>query len=296
MPERRILFCRSGGGLPGLDIHVGIWQALSINGVVATHCHGTSAGAIVSAMDSAGWSSLQAAKTVQQYTAENLIDWRWLWRTRSLFIANVARGKAMLRELDRLLPSQWEDYHKPLSTWTVQAGSCLKINSFRDTIAHSPEEAVAMSARIPAVFPPIQGVDRRWYIDGGLRNNLPLPPDWREYDEVWLLIASGLPSNTEPASTVLGNALRVFRTLMADQILDVLEQVEGAPNVHVIWPKLRTPSILEFDHSLIAQARNEAIAQIKAAIIPVPFSSASSAPCLGVAYGEARPSARTLSL
>lgn len=260
--QQRILFCRSGGGLPGLDIHAGIWAALHDCGIHADACHGTSAGAVISSMDSAGYSAPDAVKIVRTYVSDQLIDWRWAWRSRSLFIANVAAGKAMLRELEKILPSNWDDYQKPLSTWTVQAGSCLKINSFRPSIAKAPEQAVAMSARIPAVFPPIQGVDRRYYVDGGLRNNVPLPANWQEWDQVYILIATGAPEPTEPAHTVLGNALRAFRTLMADQILDVLEQVEGARNVRVIWPRVVTPSMLEFDHKLIDQAYYEARRQI----------------------------------
>ena len=260
--NKGVLFCRSGGGLPGLDIHVGIWIALAERGIAANACHGTSAGAVVSAMDAAGYQPCDADEVVRGYTSDELIDWRWAWRTRALFIANVAKGKAMLRELQRLLPSHWADYRKPVSTWTVQSGSCLKINSFRESLARSPEEAVAMSACIPAVFPPLRGMDGRYYIDGGLRNNVPLPADWQEWREVWLLIATGAPESTEPAGTVLGNALRAFRTLMADQILDVLEQVEGAPNVHVIWPRIKTPSMLEFDHRLISAAYAAAAVQV----------------------------------
>lgn len=32
------LYVRSGGGLPGLDIHAGIWLALESAGIRATHC------------------------------------------------------------------------------------------------------------------------------------------------------------------------------------------------------------------------------------------------------------------
>lgn len=260
--EPRILFCRSGGGLPGIDIHVGIWLALYNTGIHATVCHGTSAGAIVSALDSADWHPKDAQMLVESLTTDDVIDWRTMWKLRIAMLSNVCSGDAVIEKLNEFFPKKWTDYKKPISTWATQAGTSRRINTFRDTIARSPIEAVAMSSRIPAVFPPIKGVDGLFYVDGGMRANLPLPPDWRDYDEVWLLIATGAPACTEPSSTVLGNALRAFRHLMADQILDVLEEVDGAKNVRIIWPKFDETSVLEFDHSLIQKAHEATCQQL----------------------------------
>ena len=263
MEARRILFCRSGGGLPGIDIHVGIWAALHSCGVHATHCHGTSAGAIVSALDAAEWGPKAAEDLVMGFRSEDVVDYRTLWKLRAAFLANICSGDDVLKVLTKHLPATWEAYDKPLACWATQAGTSRRINAFRPTIAHSPAAAVAMSSRIPAVFPPIKGVDGLFYVDGGMRHNLPLPADWQSYDEVWLLIASGAPGDTQPANTTLGNLLRVFRHLMADQILDVLEEVQDAKNVRVVWPRLQTPSMLEFDHGLIDKAYAEALRQIQ---------------------------------
>lgn len=264
MSDRRILFCRSGGGLPGIDIHIGMWRALEASGIRATVCHGTSAGAIVSVLDSAEWDAHSAENLVTGFKDDDVLDWRWLWELRAGWLANVCEGHSVLRTLDNWLPRTFDALQKPCSTWTVQAGTSRLINAMRPTIASCPAQAVAMSSRIPAVFPPIMGVDGLLYIDGGVRHNLPLPPDWRDYDDVYLLIATGAPENTEPAGTVLGNLLRVFRHLMADQILDVLDEVSGAPNVHVIWPKMKT-DILRFDHSLIDLAYATSLEQMKGA-------------------------------
>jgi predicted acylesterase/phospholipase RssA len=268
MDSRRILFCRSGGGLPGLDIHIGIWAALHSCGVHATHCHGTSAGAIISALDSAEWSHKAAEELIRSFASDDVVDHRTLWRLRAAFLANICSGDAVLDLLHKHLPVTWAAYDKPLSCWATQAGTSRRINAFRPTIAHDPAEAIAMSSRIPAVFPPIEGVDGLYYVDGGMRHNLPLPADWQSYDEVWLLIASGAPGDTQPANTTIGNLLRVFRHLMADQILDVLEEVQDAKNVRVVWPRLPTPSMLEFDHGLIDKAYTEALRQIQFPVAP----------------------------
>lgn len=256
---KRVLFCRSGGGLPGLDIHAGIWQALAARGIVATACHGTSAGAIVSALDAAERDAQSVVSLVKALSSKDVVDYRFAWRTRSGFLANICHGQAMLKVLSRCLPSTFPALAKPIAAWATQANTSRRINVFRPTIAQSPAEACAMSASIPAIFPPIRGVDGLQYVDGGMRFNLPLPADWHAYDEVWLLIATGTPSPTDPAGTTLGNILRVFRHLMADQILDVLDQTHGAPTCRVIWPQLKTPGMLDFDHALIDQARVETL-------------------------------------
>lgn len=264
MSARRICFCRSGGGLPGLDIHAGIWQALNASGIHATACHGTSAGAIISALDAAEWDSHSTEMLIRSFCNDDVIDYRFLWELRIGWMANICSGDAVLRRLDGIMPRTFDALTKPCSAWATQAETSRLINAMRPTIATCPAQAVAMSSRIPAVFPPIIGVDGLPYVDGGMRNNLPLPADWRDYDDVYLLIASGAPSDTDPAGTVLGNLLDVFHHLMADQILDVLDEVQGASNVHVIWPRLETPSMLCFDHNLIDLAFTETLKQLAA--------------------------------
>jgi len=256
---KRVLFCRSGGGLPGLDIHAGIWQALAARGIHATAIHGTSAGAIISAFDAAEWDATATAALLKSLSSRDVVDYRFAWRTRSGFLANICSGAAMRQTLGKHLPATFEACAKPVAAWATQANTSRRINVFRPTIARSPAEACAMSASIPAIFPPIRGSDGLQYVDGGMRFNLPLPADWPSYDEVWLLIATGIPSPTDPAGTTLGNILRVFRHLMADQILDVLDQTHGAPTCRVIWPQLKTPGMLDFDHTLIDQARAETL-------------------------------------
>jgi len=270
--DRRILFCRSGGGLPGIEIHLGCWLALEHCGIHATHLQGTSAGAIVSAFDSSEWHPGDAEHLVRSLHVDDVVDYRAAWKLRAAFLANICSGEKISSVLRSYLPETWGAYTKPLAAWATQAGTSRRINVFRDTIAHCPVEAVEMSSRIPAVFPPIRGSDGLYYVDGGMRHNLPLPADWQNYDEVWLIIASGAPSNTDPGRTVLGNLLRVFRHLMADQILDVLEEVNGAPNVHILWPRIETPSMLEFSdsHELIERSYAEAMAQICQPPIIVP--------------------------
>jgi len=250
--DKRILFCRSGGGLGGLDVHIGMWLALEACGIRATHLHGTSAGAIVSTLDAAEWDAHSAETLIRGYTEADVIDYRWMWELRAGFLANVCSGDAVVRTLGDVMPRTFDALEKPCACWTTQAGTSRLINAMRPTIASCPAQACAMSSRIPAIFPPVIGVDGLPYIDGGVRHNLPLPPDWRDYDEVYLLVATGAPSNTYPAGTVLGNILRVFRHLMADQILDVLDEVQGAPHVHIIWPKVDT-DMLKFNHDLINQ-------------------------------------------
>jgi len=262
MSDRRILFCRSGGGLPGLDIHIGMWLALESLGIRATECDGTSAGGIISLMDASDYDAGCAESIVRGMSDDDVIDYRFLWELRVGLMANICSGDAVLAKLNEIMPATFDALKKPCRAWSMQLDTSQRINTMRPTIARNPAEAVAMSSRIPAVFPPIIGLDGKPYGDGGMGFNLPLPPNWRDFDDVYLLIATGAPDDTDPAETVLGNLLCVYRHLMASQILDVLDEVAGAKNVHVIWPRLTTPSMLSFDHALIEEARDLTLAQL----------------------------------
>jgi len=248
-----VLFCRSGGGLPGLDIHAGITTALEAAGIRADVVHGTSAGAIISAMDSCGMSAAEISRAVQQFESNDVIDYRFLWRIRAGWLSHIVRGSAMRQAMCDTLPHTWSAYCKPISVWATQADTSRRINAWR--IAQSPIDALMMSAAIPAVFPPVPGGDGHHYVDGGVRCNLPLPADWQAYREVWLLIATGAPDKTAPSRSTLGNLLRIYRHLMADQILDVLDATDGAPSVRVVWPRMTTFGTLKFDHDMILGAR-----------------------------------------
>lgn len=257
------LFVRSGGGFPGLDIHAGIWMALDDAGIRPTACHGTSAGALTSAMQAAGHDAARNASILSALCDSDVRDEVFAWHVRAPWIDYWLSHKPIAAILDRLLPSSWSSMSIPFCAWATDIETGRAANVARPDVAPTPARAALASMSLCGVFPAVDMLDGRSYVDGGPRRNLPLPGDWRGYDEVWLLIASGRPSSYRRRHGILTHLLRNVQFLMLDQVADILELTAGAPNVHVIWPSVQiTRGMLHFDHRLIGEARRQTAAKI----------------------------------
>ena len=258
--EKKILFVRSGGGMPGLDIHAGINLALYKNGIRATHNAGCSAGAIIAALDSYGFSPVGIATLIRNLTDDEVLKERFAWKARALWVDYFLEHEPIFTLLERLLPASFNELVKPLH---VAATRCR--DGYKATFGSSVSlrHAVLASMSIHGVFPTVS-IDDELYCDGGVRNNLPLPRDWETYDEVWLLIATP-PTSYRQRSGILARLMLNIAWLMRDQIEDVIEQTSGNPKVKVIWPNVgKFSAMLRFDHDLINLAKMEADKQIKA--------------------------------
>ncbi len=237
--------------MPGLDIHAGIWRALEDSGIRATACIGTSAGALVSAMDASGWTAAQAEAFLQAQSDDAMRSERFAWKLRIPWLDSWLKHEPIRALLDAHLPGQFSDLEKPLRVCCtgVADGSRMTFSA----ACGNPwlREAVLASMSISGVFPwvPIGG---EWYADGGARANLPLPDDWHTWDEVWLLIATRPTFYRKRNRGLLSRLMLNVDWLMADQIYDVLNVVAGDARVRVIWPQCGdTSGTLHFDHRLI---------------------------------------------
>jgi NTE family protein len=252
--------------MPGLDIHAGIWLALEEAGIVPTDLAGTSAGAIVSALQAAGHNAPFSAATVRGLTDSSVRAEVPLWKFRIPWLDHFLDNRPILALLDSLLPPTFDALTLRFSAWATRLDTGQSVNVARPGISPSPARAALASMSICGVFPSVLLADGHAYVDGGVRRNLPLPANWRGFDEVWLLIAAGSPSDYQRRPGILTNLVRNVHYLMQDQIADVLEEVCGTPSVRVIWPSVRaTRGVLHFDHDLIEQAYVDAKAAIKAA-------------------------------
>jgi predicted acylesterase/phospholipase RssA len=252
--NKKVLFVMSGGGMPGLDIHAGIWLALEDMGIQATEISGTSAGAIVGAMNAFGWSAAGAVEYLQFHKDDDVRHERPLWKFRFPWLESIHDNDRIIVMLDGVLHPSWKTMLKPFSAWACNRRTGDKMNVARPELADRPATAVLASMSICGLFPSVPLLDGEEYIDGGYRFNLPLPTNWRDFDEVYLLI--GKPRAHDYQGTgILTNLIRNANLLMLDQIADVLDEVAGDPRVKVIWPVIGGEcSMLRFDHSLIEKA------------------------------------------
>lgn len=248
---KKTLFVLSGGGMPGLDIHAGIWRALEDHGIVATDLSGTSAGAIVAAANSAGWSAASFDEFLRCHDDDSVRHERPFWKIRAPWLESVHDSDRILAVLEGMLPVTWDKYRKPIHVWACKRRNGERVNVAREE--NVPALAILASMSICGIFPAVTLADGEAYIDGGPRFNLPLLPNWREYDEVWLIIGRTRPQDYKGGG-IVSNLVRNAGIMALDQIQDVLEEAAGAPHVRVIWPELECDkSMLRFDHELIDQ-------------------------------------------
>ena len=259
---KKVLFVMSGGGMPGLDIHAGIWLALEDMGIHATEISGTSAGAIVGAMNAFGWSAAGAVEYLTHHSDDDFRHERPFWKVRFPWLESIHDNDRIMTSLDGVLPADWSKITTPFSAWACNKRTGEKVNVARREMADRPATAVLASMSICGMFPSVHLLDGKEYIDGGYRFNLPLPTNWSDFDEIYLLIGKPRPHEYQ-GTGILSNLIRNANLLMLDQIVDVLDEVKGDPRVKVIWPVLGGEcSMLRFDHSLIEKAYEFTVKQI----------------------------------
>ena len=252
--------------MPGLDIHAGMWKALHEAGIDATHCIGTSAGAIISGVDAAGHSPTEFSTFLASLSDDDVRHELFAWKLRFSFIDYFMENYRILKLIqDWTFPSL-----KPLSVVATRTRDGAETvfslpDSLQPTTFSDFSLCILASMSICGVFPKVTIKDEEYveYVDGGVRANLPLPENWQDYDEVYLLIAAGRPEVYHKESGLLTNLFKNIGWLMQDQILDVISSTENSQYVHVLWPPFDTPKgTLRFDHDLIDQSYKWTSAQI----------------------------------
>jgi predicted acylesterase/phospholipase RssA len=240
--------------MPGMDIHAGIWRALSDHGIHATDCIGTSAGAIVSAMDAAGWTSAQARDFIAGLKDRDVRHELFAWKARIPFIDHWLSSEGIARILAANLPDDFAALPKPLRVCCTRVADAARTTFGRDYGALNLREAVLASMSISGVFPWVRIGDTE-YCDGGVRANVPLPDDYETYDEVWLLIATRPTFYRAKRRNMLSRLILNVDWLLADQLFDVLGATINKPKVKVLWPQVGgASSMLRFNHRLIGEA------------------------------------------
>jgi len=242
----RQVWCWSGGGLPALDVHVGMWRALSEHGYEATaHC-GTSAGAIVAAMAAAGRTPAWAEMMLRQIRDDDVRQHVPLWWLRLPWIDHILEPAPIAGVLRKLLPKTFWELETELRVCCTDELACEP--AFRET--GDLVSALMASTAISGVWPP---VDKR-YSDGAATANLPLPPNWRDADELVLLVARR--SLRYPGQSVLTRLIRYMDMLAEDQVRDTIRTAtRSGKRVTVLRPHFEPErGLLHFEHDLIETA------------------------------------------
>ena len=259
--SNRVLFCRSAGGVPGLDVHVGIWRALQEAGIRSTANTGCSAGAIIAAMDSLGRGPEGWEVILRHLRDEDVREERPLWKLRMPWIRYFLLHDPIRKLIEKYF-GKITALEKPTTIYaTREYDACSAAFSIQAADPQRRIEILLASMSIPGVFPPVKFSPLSSpYSDGGTTNYLAIPSDWNTYDEVWLLIANP-PYEYEPKEeSMLSRLLMNVHISLEHQIREDLGTLlEAAPNcrprIHVIRPDCgKDAGVLRFDHSLIDEA------------------------------------------
>lgn len=261
MSGRRILFVRSGGGMPGLDIHAGITLALNEAGIFPTETSGTSAGAIICAMEATGHNGINLASILRGLRDEDVRHERACWGLRFPWLDSIMLNDRIRQMMETYIAPTWDKLKHPFHAWATdeEDGRVVDLAGLR--IAPCPVDAALASMSIAGIFPPVT-LGTIPYIDGGPRRNLPMPSDWYDYDEIYLLVASNRLKCSHHTG-ILARLIRNFEIALYDQCVEVVDEFRLDPKVTVIWPDLPTKGMLRFDHDLIIKARDFAADELR---------------------------------
>lgn len=262
----------SGGGLRGMDVLTGQLLALADVGITPTAVCGTSAGAAIAALLAAGHDAKAIYDIISGLRDCDIRAERWFWKPRALWIDHFLDNAPIRHLLQRHLPANINALVMPLACATTRvtdgasvvwtSSSAIPGRQMRD--APDWRECILASTSISGVFPwvciiPAEAVQ---YADGGVRANLPLPPNWTLFDAVYLLIAGYQNNFSAAGNNMLSRLILNTSWYALDQIDDVLARIYAHPakKIHttaLFPPKTAsTGSSFRFDHSLIASARS----------------------------------------
>jgi NTE family protein len=240
----------SGGGSLGA-VQVGMLQALDDMGVTPDLVVGTSVGALNGGwvagggdMDDLGdvWCGLHRASVVPYQPLRGLLG--FAGRKPSLL-----DGSAIRRLLGAHLRfSRLEDAPIPLH---VVAADLL---TGRDVLLSTGDavEAIAASAAIPGVFPPVV-VDGRPLVDGGVVNHTPISHAVAlGADQVWVLSTGFACSLREPPRGALAVAMQGLTLLVQNRLTTDVERFQAVVDLHVA-PQLCPLSVSPTDFSQAAE-------------------------------------------
>lgn len=252
-------FVLSGGGNLGA-VHVGMLSALAKSGIAPDLIVATSVGAV-----NGGW----IASRPDLAGVDALADlWRSLSR-RDVFPTKPLLGLlGFLGRRPNLMPSnglrrllsgnlefaRLEEAPIPLHVVTTD------VLSGQDVLLSSGDavDAIAASAAIPAVFPPVK-IGERHFVDGAIVNNTPLSHAVAlGADEIWVLPTSYSCALSEPPRGVLSVALHAVNLAVNQRLARDVERFETKVDLRVIpqpCPIAVSPGDFSRSAELIDRAR-----------------------------------------
>lgn len=170
--HKTIALALSGGGNRGA-IHVGVLYAFDVNNIKIDAISGTSAGAIIGALYSSGLSARKIREILDAQKTTKMLNF-------TLKNGGIANMKNLVKVLkDNIKDNSYNKLRNKLFICTSNIDDAeSEIFSEGDLFSH-----VCASASVPILFEPVL-INGKYYVDGGLFNNLPVDPLLKNYDTI----------------------------------------------------------------------------------------------------------------
>lgn len=243
---KKVLLCLSGGGFRMLECACGVFQALEKADIRPSNYLGASAGAISAGFHASGVSGLQMENIIRSKPASSLMSSK-LW---PLFVPFMKASSLYKRDgMEKLI----RQIVMPLITNTKVKVSVTEVSTKKSVMLNGYTESILASSAIPEVFEPvnINGIE---YVDGGVKNNIPLPRiiEINNWDLIIIVLCppstDNLPIDNWFKST---RAKDWLEATMDREFNQVLETWQGVPNTIIIQPPEPT-----FETSLLDWSEN----------------------------------------
>ena len=218
----------SGGGARGIA-QVGVLQAIHEIGLKPNCISGTSIGAIVGALFSAG---MPPTKMLKLLSGKRFLN---LFRLKPS-LSGLLGMKYLEEVLEQHLPDTFEELEIPLHVFAtnLSQGTCV---DFHSGPVRNP---VIASSSIPVLFQPVE-IDGEKYVDGGVLNNLPAEACRSTCDYV-LGVEVNKGKFTQNLNTMAHVALEVFYLVVNQNSLYGMQACD-----HVIRPEMKASfDLLDF--------------------------------------------------
>ena len=249
-PVDSVAVVLSGGGSRGA-IEVGVLQALDENDIKVEAISGTSIGAIIGALYSAGISPLQMQEIMARQTLTKIFHFSW-----------SKKGLLSMNELLKIFKKY--NVQNSFDLLNIPFYACASnLDTEKGDIFSSGDlfQSVIASASIPLLFEPVV-INNQHYIDGGLYNNFPIGPLLDKYPYI---LGVHVNNYKEPEDyNALAIAERVFTAVVQQNIVAKLKKCD-----YLIDPFLENHgSIIDFrqTNKLFEIGYNEGIKFVKSAL------------------------------
>lgn len=232
--------------------HIGAWKAIRESGFEATGIVGTSIGALVGACLAGGrdWPEL-APRALELQKQDIVLLNRWTLLLNGIRQKSVFHGERFREYIRETLPvRRFDELELPLSINAVdlETGRMEWFGAGGRTDMEL-SEAVYASCALPLFYPPAE-LDGRFYVDGAVKDSLPVQPAARQGADVIIAVDVAAGETKDPQDT-LGKGLvavhhRVFDIMAYDRRRTTLESWQAPPRLIYVRPELDGHSTFDF--------------------------------------------------